>query len=378
MDDDVLIANPGSSSLKLRVLDPADRVVASQDGDAPGDDLADVLVGFLDDAPPVGAVGVRVVHGGRAFAGPVVVDDDVRHALVQLDELAPLHNPPARALIEVLRHTLPDTPVVACFDTAFHHTLPKASSLFAVPWRWTEDLGVRRYGFHGLSHSSAARRAAVLLDRPLDDVRLVTCHLGAGASLAAVRDGRSVDTTMGFTPLDGLVMATRSGAVDPGAVLWAQRRLDLTPEQMERALEHESGLLGLSGRSGDLREVLAGATDGDERCRLAVEVMLHRLRGAMAAMVSAMGGVDALVFTGGIGEHSPFVRAAAIDGLAYLGAQVDEAANERALGVDAVISPPGAPVAALAVVAREDLAMAAEVRAVLGGRPGDDRAVTTA
>lgn len=365
MDDDVLIANPGSSSLKLRVIGPDNAVLAGQDGPEPGDDLADVVDRFLDGTPSVGAVGVRVVHGGPSFGGPLLVDDAVHDRLTDLDELAPLHNPPARALIQVLRRALPDTPVVACFDTAFHHTLPRAASAFAVPWAWTEELGVRRYGFHGLSHAWAAKRAAELLGRPLDDLRLVTCHLGAGASLAAVQAGRSIDTTMGFTPLDGLVMATRSGAVDPGAVLWAQRRLGLAPGEVEESLEHHSGLLGLSGRSGDLRVVLDGAAEGDERCRLAVDVMQHRLRGSIASMAASMGGVDALVFTGGIGEHATSVRAAAIDGLTFLGAQVDLDANALSVGHDAVISPPDALVASLVVVAREDLAMAEEVRALL-------------
>ncbi len=369
MDDDVLIANPGSSSLKLRVVGPDDRVLAGQDGDAPGDDMPEVLARFLDGAPPVGAVGVRVVHGGPSFAGPVLVDGAVGRALAELDELAPLHNPAARALIEVLRETRPDTPVVACFDTAFHHTLSRAASVFAVPWTWTEGLGVRRYGFHGLSHRWAAKRAGALLSRPVADLRLVTCHLGAGASLAAVAGGRSVDTTMGFTPLDGLVMATRSGSVDPGAVLWAQRRLGLTSDEVATALEHQSGLLALSGRSGDLRAVLAGAAEGDERCELAVDVMHHRLFGAIAAMAAAMGGMDALVFTGGIGEHASSVRAAAVGGLAFLGARLDVAANDRAVGLDAVISPPDAAVASVVVVSREDLAMAEEVRSVLAGGP---------
>ncbi|MCB9372607.1 MAG: acetate/propionate family kinase [Microthrixaceae bacterium] len=363
-----MIANPGSSSLKLRVVDADGRVTTGEDGPAPGDDLADVLDAFLAQAGPVAAAGVRVVHGGAAFTGPVRVDDAVEAALADLDDLAPLHNPPARTLIRVLRSTRAQLPVVACFDTAFHRTLPDAAAVFAVPWRWTDELGLRRYGFHGLSHEWAAGRAAELLDAPVESLRVVSCHLGAGASLAAVDGGRSIDTTMGFTPVDGLVMATRSGAVDPGAVLWAQRALGLDPGETEHLLDHESGLRGLSGRSGDLREVHAGLAEGDERCRLALDVYLHRLRGMVAAMAAALGGVDALVFTGGVGEHDPVVRARTVEALAFLGAALDVGANRAAVGTDAVISPPGAAVAALVVEAREDLVMARQVRATVAGR----------
>ena len=369
MDDDVLVANPGSSSLKLRVIGPGDEVLAHDDGPAPDDDLDEVLAAFIDGAPPVRAAGVRVVHGGPSFGAPVVVDDAVASALVDLDELAPLHNPPGRALITALRRLLPDTPVVACFDTSFHHTLPEAAAIWAVPWAWSTEMGVRRYGFHGLSHQWASSRAAALLDRPLGDLRLVVGHLGAGASLAAIDGGRSVDTTMGFTPLDGLVMATRSGAVDPGALLWVQREAGLSPDEMEHALGHDSGLLALSGRSGDLREILRGVDAGDDRCALAFDVYLHRLRAAMAAMVASLGGVDAFVFTGGVGEHSPLVRARAVEGLAFLGAVIDHDANSAAVGCDAAIGAADADVAALVVVAREDLAMAGAVRAAVDG-PG--------
>ena len=365
MDDQVLIVNPGSSSLKLRVVGPGDEVLATSDGPAPGDDVDDVLTAFLADVPNVRAVGVRVVHGGAVFRSPVVVDDDVARALADLDELAPLHNPPARALLGAVRRLLPGRPVVACFDTSFHHTLPEEAAVWAVPWEWTSELGIRRYGFHGLSHQWATRRAAEMLDRPVEELRLVVCHLGAGASLAAVDGGRSVDTTMGFTPLDGLVMATRSGAVDPGALLWVQRHAGLSPDDLEHALEHEGGLLGLSGRSGDLREVLDGVTAGDGRCTLALGVYLHRLRSAMAAMVASLGGVDAFVFTGGVGEHSPAVRAGALDGLGFLGAGIDPQANASTVGRDGLIGADDATVDALVVVAREELSMAAGVRAAV-------------
>lgn len=365
MGDQLLIANPGSSSLKLRVLGPDDTLVASTDGPAPDDRVGAVVADFLADHAAVAAAAVRVVHGGPRFDRPVVVDDEVAAALEDLDELAPLHNPPARELIGALRAALDDRPVVACFDTAFHRTLPDAAATYAVPWSWTSDLGVRRYGFHGLSHQWAARTAATMVGGGVDDLRIVTAHLGAGASLAAVRGGRSLDTTMGFTPLEGLVMATRSGSVDPGAVLWVQRHLGLGPEEVAHALEHEAGLLGLSGRSGDVRTLIEWAAAGDDRARLALDVAVHRLRAGVAQMAAALGGVDALAFTGGVGEHSPWVRAAVVEGLAFLSLRLDAEANEQARCGDVSIGAPGAA-ACLVVESREDRQMAAEARALLG------------
>lgn len=372
MGEQLLIANPGSSSLKLRILGPDDEVVAAADGPAPDDRVGEVVRAFLSDLSDQGevaAAAVRVVHGGARFDGPLLVDDGVEHELVALDELAPLHNPPARALIAGLRAALDGRPVVACFDTAFHRTLPAAAATYAVPWSWTSELGLRRYGFHGLSHQWAATRVAELLGGPSDDRRVVTAHLGAGASLAAVRGGRSVDTTMGFTPIEGLVMATRSGSVDPGALLRVQRRLGLGADEVEHALEHESGLLGLSGRSADLRELLALADGQDPRARLALDVYLHRLRAGIAQMAAALGGLDVLVFTGGVGEHSPRVRAEAVGGLPFLGLALDREANEQALGGDADIGARGATTC-LVVESREDRQMAAEARRVLGARAG--------
>lgn len=366
MSDNLLVANPGSSSLKLRVIGAYDEVLATHDGPAPDGHVRERVAAFLGDAPSVRAAGVRVVHGGAEFRHSLVVDDEVAGRLEALDDLAPLHNPASRLVIAGLRRIDPSLPVVACFDTAFHHTIPDAAAVYAVPWRWTTELGVRRFGFHGLSHQWAAGRAAALLRRPLGELRLVTCHLGAGASLAAIAGGRSVDTTMGFTPLEGLVMATRSGSVDPGALLWLQRREGVGPAELERVLGHESGLLALSARSGDLREILAAEGKGDERAGLAVAVYLHRLRGAMAAMAAALGGADAFVFTGGVGEHAAGIRARALDGLAFLGAELDPDANDAAIGIDADISATGARASTLVVAAREDLQIAAAVRKATG------------
>lgn len=358
----ILVVNAGSSSLKLRLLDGEDRLLESRDL-VVDDDWDGAIGAFLDGS--VDAIGHRVVHGGTKFVGPTRVEPGVEETLRVLSELAPLHNPPALGVIHETMRLAPGTPNVACFDTTFHATLPPEAFTYALPGSWGERWNLRRFGFHGLSHAYASRRAAELLGRPTADLRLVTAHLGAGASLAAVAGGRSIDTTMGFTPLDGLVMATRSGAVDPGVLLWAQRHGPLEPDELEHALDREAGLLGLSGGSGDMRDVLAGAEAGDERCRLAFDVYSHRLAAGIAAMAASLGGLDALVFTGGVGEHGPTVRADACRRLAFLGLELDEEAN--LVGPpDSIVSGDGARAATVIVEAREDLEIAAGVRAALG------------
>jgi acetate kinase len=305
------------------------------------------------------AVGHRVVHGGPDFHGPAVIDDGVLERIEALSALAPLHQPRAVAGIRAVRAALPALPHVACFDTAYHSTLRPEAFTYALPAEWRARWPLRRFGFHGLSHAYAARRAAALLERPLEGMRTVTCHLGAGASLCASAGGRSVDTTMGFTPLEGLVMATRSGSVDPGLVLWLQTGCGLSAEEVTEGLERASGLAGLTGTSGDFRDL-----GDDDAARLATGVYVHRLRREIAAMVASLGGLDALVFTGGVGEHQPSVRAAAAEGLGFLGVAVDADRNARAAG-DADIAAPGAPVRTVVVTAREDLEIARQVRSVL-------------
>jgi acetate kinase len=366
----VLVVNAGSSSVKLRVVAADDGVLGTVDLDAPGGTAdATTVSDALAELPEADAVGHRVVHGGAAFTAPAVLDDDVVDAIEALGALAPLHQPPAVRLIRTVGRLRPSLPAVACFDTAFHATLPAAASTYAVPADWRVRLGVRRYGFHGLSHAWAARRAAALLGRALGDLRIVTGHLGAGASLAAVAGGASVDTTMGFTPLEGLVMATRAGSVDPGLVTWlAGPGGGLAVAEVDRLLEHESGLLALAGTA-DTREVERRAADDEPAAVLALAVADHRLRGAIAAMAAAMGGLDALVFTGGVGEHSVRTRREAVGGLAFLGLAIDEAANaavDVARAGDADVTAPGAPVHTLVVAAREDLEIARLTRQALG------------
>jgi acetate kinase len=261
---------------------------------------------------------------------------------------------------------LPGVPAVACFDTAFHATMPAAAATYALPAAWRERFGLRRYGFHGLSHAYASRRAAQLLGRAPEQLRVVSCHLGAGASLAAVHRGRSVDTTMGFTPLEGLVMATRAGNTDPGLLLWLLRDRGLTVDELGDGLERASGLAGLAGTA-DMGEVIQRAAGADPDAVLALGVYLHRLRELIAGMAAAMDGLDVLVFTGGVGEHAPEIRSRAVPG--FLGAAVDEPRNVAAMG-DADISATGAPVATVVVTAREDIEVARQVRALLAPAPG--------
>lgn len=353
----VLVVNAGSSSIKLTLLGPDDAVIAHASlsvGAAEREN--EQLAAAIARMPTPDAVGHRVVHGGREFTAPVRVDAEVTRRLYALTDLAPLHQSLALAGIGEVARALPGVPAVACFDTAFHATLPPAAATYALPPQWRDSYGLRRYGFHGLSHAYAARRAAALGGGG----RIVVAHLGAGASLAAVTGGRSVDTTMGFTPLEGLVMATRCGNVDPGALLWLLEHGGLSAAELREALEHRSGMRALAGTS-DMREIVSRASAGDDTARLAIDVYLHRLRGGIAAMTASLGGLDTLVFTGGVGENQPRIRACATDGLAFLGAAVDADRNAVARS-DADITRDGAPVRTLVIAAREDVEIAAHVR----------------
>jgi len=362
----VLVVNAGSSSLKLSLLGPGDEPLSAEEIAAPRaevdpSELRSALSGGLGDAD---AVGHRIVHGGSRFRSAVVVDESVRRALGELVELAPLHQPKSLAALDAVSAVLPGVPAVACFDTAFHATLSDAAATYALPAEWNARWQLRRYGFHGLSHAWIASRAPALVGVPADGLRIVSCHLGAGASLCAIAGGQSVDTTMGFTPLEGLVMATRSGSVDPGLVLWLLEQREVSEADMGHTLEHESGLLGLSGTA-DMREVLARATAGDARARLGRDVYLHRLRAGIGSMAAALGGIDVLAFTGGVGENNAEIRADTDGGLAFLGVAVDPALNEAGSG-DFEISAAGAAARTVVIRAREDLEIASQVRSLLG------------
>jgi acetate kinase len=362
----ILVVNAGSSSLKLSVVDGSSTLLDESVAAAHGEfDLAAVR-DFLSEAGAADAVGHRIVHGGPEFTGPVVIDGGVRARIEALTDLAPLHQPKSLAALDAVTTVLPAVPAVACFDTAFHATIPAAAHTYALPREWRERWPLRRFGFHGLSHAYASRRAAEMVGRSLEELRIVSCHLGAGASVCAVQGGVSVDTTMGFTPLEGLVMATRSGSVDPGLVLWLQEHVGMPAAELASTLEHRSGLLGLAGTS-DMRTVLEAAGGGAADARLAVEVYVHRLRAAIGAMVAALGGLDVLLFTGGVGEHAAAIRSKTADGLGWLGAVVDDERNLQASG-DSLLSPPDSAVQSLVTRAREDLQIAGEVEAVLGGQ----------
>ncbi len=359
----VLVVNAGSSSLKLAVLD-GDEAVADVNLPAERGRIdPDALRSWIEAAGEIDAVGHRIVHGGSEFLEPVLVDDQVVVRLQALTDLAPLHQPKSLRGLEEVTRALPNVPAVACFDTAFHARMPAAASTYALPREWRGRWDLRRFGFHGLSHEYASQRAAELAGRPNDSFRVVTCHLGAGASLAAVRDGVSVDTTMGFTPLEGLVMATRSGSVDPGLLLWLEEHMGMPPSELASTLEHRSGLLGLAGTA-DLGAILEAEAVGDENAGLAVEVYLHRLRGAVAAMAAALEGLDALVFTGGVGEHAPAIRERCCDHLGFLGVELDREVNATA-APDADVATGGSAVRVHVVRAREDLVIARAVARVL-------------
>jgi acetate kinase len=373
LDTRVLVVNAGSSTLKLSLLEGGEQVVhacelAVTDGRLPAAELAGAITGGLEGAE---AIGHRIVHGGERFRAPVRVDDGVREALRELADLAPLHQARSLAALDAVSAALPALPAVACFDTAFHATLPAAAYTYALPASWRERFGLRRYGFHGLSHAWVARRVPELVGGDGGELRIVSCHLGAGASLCAIAGGRSVDTTMGFTPLEGLVMATRSGSVDPGALPWLLERTDVSERELGEALEHRSGLLGLCG-SADMREVIARARAGDGAAGLALDVYSHRLRAGIAAMTASLGGIDVLAFTGGVGERSPLVRERAVAGLSFLGLSLDGERNEPAAGAgDREITGAGAAVRVVVVRAREDVEIARQTRRVLEGARGE-------
>lgn len=392
----VLVLNVGSSSVKFALVDSAsgdrpveglaerigtgEAVVHVTGGGAttnlplPGADHSRAVAAILDhlgsDATPhpaPTAVGHRVVHGGKRFSSSVLIDDDVVTAIEALSDLAPLHNPPALEGIRTVQASFPDLPQVAVFDTAFHHTLPPTAYRYAVPQQWYDDYDVRRYGFHGTSHRYVTGRTAEMLGRPADELDLVIAHLGNGCSAAAVHHGESVDTTMGMTPLEGLVMGSRSGDVDPGLFGYLSDRAGLSAAQTTEILNGESGLKALSGVTNDMREISQAAHAGDERARLAIGVFVHRLAKSLAGIVASLGRVDAVVFTGGIGEHSAPVRQRTLARLGFLGLEVDQAAN-RANGADTNgrITVPSTTVA-MVVPTDEELLIARDTTALTGG-----------
>lgn len=390
----ILVLNTGSSSVKFSVIESeGERLVLSGQADwsalpakfvlhRPGAEplkatlqadthTAGVAHILAEVAPMVGdlgelaAVGHRVVHGGDVYTQAVRIDDAVKKAISDLAELAPLHNPISLEGILAAEKNWPGVPQVAAFDTAFHATLSEAARTYAVPRAWTRDWKLRRYGFHGLSHAYCAQQAAKLLGRTDEDLRVIVCHLGHGCSMSAVRAGACVDTSMGFTPLDGLMMATRSGSVDPGLLIHVLRHKGMTADDLDRVLNRESGLLGVSGVSADMRQVLQEERNGHEGARLALEIYVQRLRQTIGALYVTLGGVDALVFTGGVGENAVEIRAAVCAGLGCLGAEVDTLANQQCVP-DADVAAMTSDARILVIETREDLTIVRETVKLLG------------
>jgi acetate kinase len=381
----VLVLNSGSSSIKYELRDSDEGTVLiggdiGRIGEEDGvtdhgralEAILEALVagggGPLKDLAEVDAVGHRVVHGGRYFNGPALLTPDVIGRIQECAPLAPLHNPPALLGIREALRVLPHIPQVAVFDTAFHTTIPPRAHVYALPYDYYERDGVRRYGFHGISLQSVVRTADALLDGGVKHLKMVAAHLGNGASVTAIDRGRSVDTSMGLTPLEGLVMGTRPGDVDPGALLHLMGELNLSPADVDRVLNKESGLLGVSGVSNDMRDVLAAGAAGDKRAQLALDIYCYRLRKYVGAYAAAMGGLDVLVFTAGVGENSPDIRARVCEGLGFLGIALDTEANGKARGVNATISPAGSPPAVLVIVTDEESVIADETVAVVKQR----------
>ncbi|MBI3948245.1 MAG: acetate kinase [Armatimonadetes bacterium] len=401
----ILVLNSGSSSLKFQLFDMADESVrargtADRIGERGGADatidyraagreparipsvlpdhavalaqvarlLTDARQGVIAALPEIGAVGHRVVHGGERFSGAARIDAEVIGAIEECVPLAPLHNPPNLVGIRACQSLMPGTPQVAVFDTAFHQRMARTAYLYAVPYSWYEDYGVRRYGFHGTSHQYVSGRAADLLRREGQDpaaLRLITCHLGNGCSMTAVRGGVSVDTSMGFTPAEGLVMGTRSGDIDPAIVPYIAERTGASADAVMSILNKKSGLLGVSGYSNDMRDIHARRESGDERARLAFDIFCYRILKYVGAYAAAMSGVDAIVFTGGIGEHDPEVRAQVCGSLGFLGVCLDPSLNARR-SAEREITAPGCRVRVFVIPTNEELVIARETAGTIG------------
>lgn len=358
----ILVLNSGSSSLKASFYRCGEKPqLLGQvhlefreipDGAYPKK-LSEVI-SKLSQNEPIHAIGHRIVHGGAVYRSSVRIDAQVKEKIRSLAELAPLHNLADLQGIEAIEELYPNTPQIAVFDTAFHHTLPQAAYVFPGPYCWLEQK-IRRYGFHGISYQYCVRRAKELVPA---SSKLVVCHLGSGASLAAIRDGQSIDTTMGFTPLDGLMMDTRSGSVDPGLLLHLLKTQSV--ESLSNKLYRESGLLGLSGESSDMRDILEKTLEGHPRCKLALETYLHRLNACIGSMIAALQGLDTIVFTGGIGENAPAIRRRVCENFSFLGLALDRDLNEKSLSQDTLLSDPYSTVKILVIHTQETLEIARE------------------
>ncbi len=329
--------------------------------------LTDKKIGVISDMSEISAVGHRVVHGGEKFHKSVVIDEVVMKAIKDCVELAPLHNPPNIIGIEACEHIMPGTPMVAVFDTAFHQTLPKYAYIYALPYEMYEKHSIRKYGFHGTSHKYVSERAAFMLGKPLNELKMISCHLGNGASVCAVQYGKSVETSMGFTPLDGLAMGTRSGSVDPAVVKYLMENEKMNPKEIDEYLNKKSGILGISGVSSDFRDIDAAVEEGNVRAQLAIDIFSYRVKKCIGEYAAVMNGVDAIIFTAGIGENNAIVRKSITDDLDFMGIKIDQEKN-MVRGKEMDISAPDATVRTLVIPTNEELAIARETIALTENR----------
>ncbi len=397
----VLVINSGSSSLKYQLLDTSKSLVISRGlvekigGDAEysfydqkgekicqkikaGDhtqafhavikNLEDKQYGFIYSLKDINAIGHRVVHGGEGFSRSVIIDDTVIKGIEKYSELAPLHNPANLAGIKACREILPDTPEVAVFDTAFHQTMPIGSYLYALPYEYYKDMGIRRYGFHGTSHRYVTLKTARFLGKKTEDLNIISCHLGNGSSITAVKNGKSVDTSMGFTPLEGVVMGTRCGSIDPAILTYLMEKLSIDSHEMNAILNKKSGLLGLSGLSNDLREIKKAAQEGNKQAQSTREVLVKSIRRYIGAYMVELGRVDAIVFTAGIGENDWDIREKAVAGLEDWGIDLDEEINKNTFGELKDLTKKGSKVKVLMVPTNEELMIALETVNVVEGK----------
>lgn len=321
--------------------------------------------GVISSKSDIEAVGHRVAHGGEKLTESVLITEEVRQSIRDCIELAPLHNPHNLRGIDACRQLLPDVPQVAVFDTAFHHTMPPSAYIYAVPYILYRRYGIRRYGFHGTSHRYVANRTAELMGKDLGSLNLISCHLGNGCSIAAIRKGKSIDTSMGFTPLEGLVMGTRCGDIDPALILYVMSKENLTVAEATAMLNKHSGLVGISGISSDMREIENQASQGEERARLALEIFTYRVKKYIGAYAAALGGVDAIAFTGGIGSNSPVVRAKSLEGLGFLGIELDSKRNEEAIGTDCEITTAESETKVFTILTNEELVIALDTERIV-------------
>lgn len=326
--------------------------------------LLDPEIGVIKDLSEISAVGHRVVHGAERFASSVLIDEEVMKVLEENVHLAPLHNPPNIMGIRAVQKLLPSVPNVGVFDTAFHQSMPKKAFLYPIPYEFYEKYRIRRYGFHGTSHRYVSKRAAEILGRDYYDFKVITCHLGNGASIAAVRHGKSVDTSMGFTPLEGVVMGTRSGDIDPAIVIYMQQNLGMSVDKVYDILNKKSGVLGLSQLSSDMRDIEDAAHLGNEMAQLALDIYVYRIAKYIGAYAAAMNGVDAIVFTAGVGENSPYVREKVCEYLGFLGIKIDKNLNQ-VKGVERIISTPDSKVAVLIVPTDEEMVIARDTKQIV-------------